>query len=392
MKKKTWIYALTALMMSQGISLLGSSIVSLAVKWYVTLETDSGGMVALVAVTTYLPQALVMLYGGVLADRHPPKRIIMLSDSAIALSTLILSLMFFTGHGSIPWILVFNTLRSVGTGLQLPATKSILPLIVPERELMRANGISAGMWSLIMLVSPALGGLALNYMPLQWVFLIDVFTAAVGVAILGAITVPKPERVEPPVSAQEGLASGLRYIAGSKTLKSCLILYAVFSFLVMPASELTPLLASRNVCDEVWVLSVVETAFSVGALTVSAYMGVRELRMSHFKLIGLSAAVFGATMILLLPARGIVPFALLMLLMGVGSPLYYTPLITHIQENTDEAYMGRTFSYVDLLSSMASGLGMALVGPLADLSITLTFVVPGALLILLGLYAGKRMG
>lgn len=131
-KKDTWQYKLTAYMVSQGISLLGSSIVSLAIIWYVTLGTGSGIMVAGVTVTTFLPQALILLYGGVLADRYSPKRIVMISDSMIALSTFVLVILFITGKDSIRWVLFFNALRSFGTGIQLPASKSILPQIVPE--------------------------------------------------------------------------------------------------------------------------------------------------------------------------------------------------------------------------------------------------------------------
>lgn len=126
-KRDTWQFKLTAYMVSQGISLLGSSIVSLAIIWYVTLGTGSGSMVAGVTVTTFLPQALIMLYGGVLADRYSPKRIVVVSDSLIALSTLVLVILFFTGADSIAWVFFFNAMRSFGTGIQLPASKSILP-------------------------------------------------------------------------------------------------------------------------------------------------------------------------------------------------------------------------------------------------------------------------
>ena len=169
------------------------------------------------------------------------------------------------------------------------------------------------------------------------------------------------------------------------------MLTPVFQFLVVPASQLTPLLASKNVGGEVWILSVIETAFSIGALSVSLFMAYRELKISHFKLIGLSSIVFGMTMLLLLPTRGILLFATMMFLMGIGSPLYYTPLITHIQESTKESYMGRTFSYVDLLSSIATPLGMMVFGPLANISIFLPFAIPGVVLILLGVYARNKM-
>lgn len=389
--KESWQYKLTAYMVSQGISLLGSSVVSLAIIWYVTLGTGSGSLVAGVTITTFLPQALVMLYGGVLADQYPPKGIVILSDFMISLSTLILAIFFITGMDSIGWVFFFNALRSFGTGIQLPASKSILPQIVPNEQLMKANSLNTGVWSVIQLVSPGLGGLVMNLMDMEYVFLIDVVTALISIIILATIIVPKRETQHSNENTRDGLVQGFRYIMKSRTLRSSILLYTVFQFLVVPASQLTPLLASKNVGNEVWVLSVIETAFSIGALSVSLFMAYRDLKIPHFKLIGLSSMVFGMTMLLLLPAHGIVLFAAMMFLMGIGSPLYYTPLITHIQEITDDFYMGRTFSYVDLFSSLATPLGMMLFGPLANISILLPFVIPGILLIILGILIWKKI-
>ena len=79
-----------------------------------------------------------------------------------------------------------------------------------------------------------------------------------------------------------------------------------------------------------------------------------------------------------------------MMIMGAGSPLYYTPLITLIQENTEDRYMGRTFSYADLFSTLAAPIGMVVFGPMANVSILLPFVIPGVGLILLGFLTGKK--
>lgn len=389
--RNTWQFRLTAYMVSQGISLLGSSVVSLAMIWYVTLQTGSGLAVAGVTITTFIPQALVMLFGGVLADKYPPKRIVILADSFIALSTLALAIFFACGVTGIGWIFFFNTLRSLGTGIQLPASKSILSQIVPRDQLMRANSLSTGIWSVIQLVSPGLGGVVMSMMSMEYVFMLDVVTALIGVLILSAIAMPVRTNTPTVENTKEGIQQGFRYIMGSKALRYSIILYTIFQFLVVPASQITPLLAVRNVGEQFWVLSVSETAFSVGALLISLVMVYKKFNIPHCKLISLSAMVFGATMILLLPAKGIVIFSGLMLLMGVGSPLYYTPLITYIQENTREIYMGRTFSYVDMFSSLATPLGMVVFGPLYNVNYILPFVIPGALMILLGIWIGKRM-
>ena len=382
----SWQYKLTAYMASMSVSVLGSTVVSLAMIWYITLKTGSGAAIAGVTATTYLPQALLMLPGGALADRLPQKKIVIISDLSTAFFTLMLAVFFFLGIDSVGWLLFFNALRSCGAGLQFPASRGLLTGIVPPEQLMRANSISTGIWSAIQLISPALGGLVMSRLPMQGVFMIDVVTAAIGMAVFSTIPVAftPPEKHE---SGLEGIKNGLRYIAGSKTLRRCILLYSAFEFLVMPASQLTALLASVNIRGDVWLLSAVETAFAVGALACSAFMTLRPPKLPHFRLIGISAALFGAVMLMLLGAKNAVVFAVLMAVMGMGSPLYFTPLTTHIQENADEEYIGRTFSISESLASLVTSIGIAIFGPLANVSLTLSFAVPGALLLLLGAFA-----
>ncbi|SKC84568.1 MFS transporter, DHA3 family, macrolide efflux protein [Maledivibacter halophilus] len=380
-----WRFKLFAYMTSQGVSLLGSTIVSFAVMWYITLKTGSGIAVAGVAITTYLPQALIMLFGGVMADRYPPKKIVMLADSAVAFSTLVLAILFLIGIDGIGWIFFFNSLRSLGSGIQMPAIKSMLPILVPEKELMRANSIYTSIWCVIQLISPGISGIIMSFMSMSGVFFIDVITAAIGILLLSTISMPARQNSVDNYKAIEELKSGVRYILSNSSLKNSILFYSAFSFLVVPASQLTPLLASQTFGDEIWILSAIETAFSIGALLVSLFLSYKKLSTESFKLIGFSSMLFGLVMILLIPSKNIILFVMLMFMMGIGSPLYYTPLTTHIQEITEESYLGRTFSFVDLFSSLAIPFGMIIYGPLSNLSIAIPFLIPGVLLILLGL-------
>src|SRR5258705_7565627 len=83
----------TAVFLSgQSVSMLGSMLVQYAIMWYLTLETKSGVVLMLSAVFGMLPQAVVSIFGGVLADRLNRKRPIILADAAIAPPTLALAL------------------------------------------------------------------------------------------------------------------------------------------------------------------------------------------------------------------------------------------------------------------------------------------------------------
>ncbi|MCC0627593.1 MULTISPECIES: MFS transporter [unclassified Clostridioides] len=382
-QEKNWKIKLAIFMASQTISMLGSSIVSLAMIWYITLQTNSGISIAGITATTFLPQALVMLVGGVIADRFSMKKIIIWSDMFIASSTLCLAILYFYGHQSIGWIYFFNSLRSLGSGIQLPASKSILPLFIPEKELLRANSYSTTIWSIIQLVSPGLGGLALSMFPLGGVFLIDVITALISVGFLASISIKEIEKRQSENSIEQ-LKEGFRYLSKSVELKKVLILYTTFQFLVIPASQLTPLLASNNLGNKVWILSGIEIAFSVGALVASLILGCKKTHISHFKLISFSSFLFGTMMSFSIFTNQVLLFMIVMFIMGIGSPLYYTPLITMIQEKTTTKYMGRIFSYVDLLGTLASPLGMLIFGPLSTINLNSAFLLPGLCLVILG--------
>lgn len=385
----SWKQKLLVFMVSQTISLLGSSVVSLALIWYVTLETNSGIAITGITLTTFLPQALIMLVGGVIADRFPLKRIIIISDFFIATATLCLAILYASGYHSIVWIYVFNSLRSLGSGIQMPATKSILPAFIPSDELMRANSYSTTSWSIVQLISPAFAGMLLSVFSLTTVLLIDVGTALIGITLLYVIPIIQKNNQSTENSLTE-IKNGFLYLAKSKNLKTVMFLYTIFSFLVVPASQLSPLLASNHLGDDVWILTSVEMAFSIGALLGSVYLGCKKTTISHFKLVGYSVCIFGFSMGLLIFAKSIWLFVLFMLIMGAGSPLYYTPIITMVQELSEPLYMGRMFSYLDLFNTLATPLGMLVFAPLSNIDLNIPFILPSIFLLLLGIWVFRK--
>lgn len=109
---------------SQAVTLLGSSIVQFAIIWHVTLETESGGWVALLSAVSYIPQFLISCFSGVWADRYPRKTLIIAADGAIALATLALVLLLpqISGKETVNTALVvISAIRSLGTGIHTPA-------------------------------------------------------------------------------------------------------------------------------------------------------------------------------------------------------------------------------------------------------------------------------
>jgi len=215
MPSDSWKRNLFVFIASQTLSLLGSSLVQYAIVWYITLETKSGTMMTLAIIAGFVPTLLLSPFAGVWADRYDRKKLIVLADGFIALVTLVMALLFMAGFKAVWLLLLAMALRSVGQAIHGPAIGAILPQIVPEDRLMRANGIIGSIQSAIMIVSPMLSGALLGLASIQAIF-IDVVTAALAIAVILAFLSVAPHAkalAKQKVSYFEDMRLGFRQYA-----------------------------------------------------------------------------------------------------------------------------------------------------------------------------------
>lgn len=369
MKQITWKNSIRRFLTAQTVSLFGSSLVQYAIVWYITLTTSSGKMLTISTLCGFLPQIFISLFAGVWIDRYPRKLLIMLSDGIIALSTLLLAVVFLTGHKNIWLLFAVLIIRSAGTGIQTPAVNALLPQIVPTEHLMKINGINSTLSSLILFLSPAVSAAVLSAASLEATLFIDVITAAAGIGITATI----PIAASPASSGDrkqnglEEMKEGFRYLKENKAMKRLILFQLLILFLISPSAFLTPLMVSRTFGPQMWKLSASEMTYSLGmvlgGLLIASWGGFQK--KLHTTL--LAGAVYGLLMI----GLGNVPFFLLYLLcnaaIGITSPCYNAPVTVTIQEKTEPRMQGRVFSFLQIASSCALPMGMLIFGPLSDI-------------------------
>ncbi len=381
-------------LISQNLSLFGSSVVSYAIIWYITLQTSSGLYLMLATLAQMVPHLLVSPYSGVFSDRYNRKLLIMLSDGFIAVATLALAVLFSLGFNSIWALLCVSAIRSLGGGVQAPAVNAIIPQLVDEQQLVRIQGINQSINSALLLLSPAVGGLMLGLFDLYWTFYLDVVTAALAVLFFSFIQVKRPVRTTPMLSVMEEMKLGLRYTFGNPILRNLLICYAFSFFLITPAAILTPLMIERTFGNEVWRLTANEMVWTGGALLGGLLVSLKGSFSNKQRAIALSLILFGLCFTLL----GVAPtFLLYLIILGLGGvfmPVINTAEVVMIQEIVREDMLGRVFSIVQLLSGSAIPIGILFFGPLADrVSVQSLLVVSGILLVFVGLlYARSTTG
>ena len=242
-----WKRNVTLFLSGQTISLFGSMIVQYAVMWYVTFETKSGFAIALYAIAAFLPQGIVSIFGGVVADRMNRRVLVMLADGSIAAVTLVLALLMLNGITDLWIILLAVAARSIGAGVQTPAVQAMIPQIVPGDQLMRVNGIFGTIQSAMALLAPAAAGAVFGLFGLVPVFFIDVVTAAIGVSFLAFVAVPTLASIAAKTSTyREDLVEGMRYIWGHRVVRWLLGVFAIIFVLTVAPTFIAPLLIART--------------------------------------------------------------------------------------------------------------------------------------------------
>ncbi|SFX73533.1 MFS transporter, DHA3 family, macrolide efflux protein [Thermoactinomyces sp. DSM 45891] len=353
----------------QTISFFGSSLVQYAIMWYITLQTQSGVMMTISIICGFVPTFFLSPFAGVWADRYNRKMLIMISDSLIAVATLILAIIFLMGYKSLWLLFVVSAVRALGTGVQTPTVGAILPQLVPSEHLTRISGINSSIQAMVMLVSPMVGGALLTFATIEAIFFIDVVTAIIGVGImLLFIKVPTHAKAmqEQTTSYLNDMKLGFSYIRNHEYVKKFFIFIGVFFILAAPVAFLTPLQVSRTFGNDVWRLTAVEVTFSVGMILGGLVMSAWGGFQNRIHTMTVASLIMGGCTF----ALGVIPnfwlYLVFMVIIGVAMPMFNTPSTVLLQEKVDPDYMGRVFGVLGMISTSMMPLGMLIFGPIAD--------------------------
>lgn len=383
--KKTTVLFLSG----QAVSLFGSSLVQFALLWYVTMGTQSGGMMTIATIVGFVPMMLLAPFGGMWADRMNRRFLIAGADAVVALSTLALLLAFLAGYGSYGLVFAAMAVRAFGGGVQMPAVSALLPQIVPVQHLGRVNGYNASIQSAVTLVSPMVAGALYAVASIEWILMVDIVTAAIGICILLFLVNVPPHAAaleKPAQSGMRDLLDGLKYVRGHRFVRRLMGYFALINFMIAPLAFLTPLQVTRTFANDPAYLAAVEMAFAIGmffgGIAIGTWGGLLKSRITTT---GVAIAITGVTGVLLGIPINFVIYCVWMFVCGLVIPAFNTPAITMLQMAVEERFMGRVFSVVSMIGTGAMPLGMLAFGPLADyVSVELILIVTGALLVVSG--------
>ena len=388
---KGWQKNIGLFLSGQFLSGITSMVVQYAIIWYLTKETGSATVLSLATLLGMIPMVVLSPFAGPFVDRLDKKKLLIVTDLIVALFALVLSI---TGTlvDRFPLWLVFVSLfmRSVAQTFQMPTIQSILPQMVPESELTRVNGQLGMVQSANMIIAPALGAFLFAFVPMNFLILLDVLGAILGISLLLFVRIPKTQALGEQVHLLTDTKQGFALLVKNKGIWYITLLGSAFTLIFMPAVSMYPLMTLEYFQGTVGQAGLIEVVYSVGMLLGGVVIGVFGKWKNRMTPVLFSFFVIGGTFVLsgLLPGnqRGFFWFVVLNTVAGLATPFYSTLIMAMIQQSYEPQYLGRVLGVLNSLMSITGPVGLIFAGPLADrFGVEKLFVIAGVGTILCGI-------
>jgi MFS family permease len=271
-----------------------------AVGWQVYDLTSSAFSLGMVGLIQFLPQLLLTLVVGQVADRYDRRLISMACQWLKMAMAAVLAYGSFRHSLTVEGIFICAALIGAARAFEMPAMQAMLPNLVPPTLLPRAVAAAAGGRELAVILGPAVGGFIYAFGP-DWVYLVGtVIFGLAGLAIIGIRTLPRATGAAVPGQSRAAtLLGGITFIKARPVILGAISL-DLFSVLLGGATALLPIYARDILVTGPWGLGLLRAAPAVGAIAMSLYLSRRPLQrrvgvtmMTAVAGFGLATIVFG---------------------------------------------------------------------------------------------------
>jgi MFS family permease len=371
---------------AQACAMTGHWVQQVALGWLIYRLTDSAFYLALAGTFSLLPSLLLTPFVGVLADKADRRRMLLATQSAALVHSLLLATLVLTGATSIPLLLGLALFQGVIQGFDWTNRQSLLAQLVEDRaDLPNAIALNSTSFNLARILGPSLAGALLVVSGEAACFLAAAIGEVAALHFTRRLRLP-PHKAPagPRAPLADELREGLRYAWHEPAIRQTLALVALSSATVMPYAALLPLFATRVFGGGPEVLGLLNAAPAVGAVLGGLLLASRreqsglDRRIFIAGLVTPAAAValaFAPTLPLALPA---------LLLLGGAQISWMASMNTRLQTAVRDSMRGRVMSFFNMAFMGALPLGQLVFGIATDRFGVARVLATGAVVALIG--------
>jgi MFS family permease len=352
----------------QSVSLIGTWMQRTAVTWVVYTMTDSPFMAGVSLFCTQFPSFIFSTLGGVVSDRYNRYKVLLLTQVASLVQSMLLAVLVLLGHYKVWEILVISMLLGTINAFDVPARQSLVyEMVDDKKDLPNALALNSIMVNIARLIGPSISGFVLLKTSAGVCFLLNAvsFLAVLTSLVLMKLQpyVPKAHRAD----AIEELREGWRYLGRTPTIARVISLLAVMSLFVIPFSTLLPVYAKVIFHGNAGTFGMLNSSLGLGAICGALYLTSANAQSigPQKKILVMTTVIFGIGLILFSHTT-LFPLSMLFaVISGFGMMAQTTMTNTIIQTSVAPEMRGRVISYFAMAYFGMMPLGSLLIGTVA---------------------------
>jgi MFS family permease len=328
----------------QLVSLIGTWTQSVAQSWLVYRLTGSAFWLGVATFCQQAPAFLFASLGGLLADRHRRRTILIATQSTAMVLAFALAILTLSGHVRVAHVLVLATLLGTVNAIDSPTRHSFVPEMVGRENLASAVALNTTMVMGASFIGPAIAGVAIKLLGEGWCFLIN------GVSFLAVIAGLLAMRDLPPSTtgaARESMGArlreGFRFAATHEGVRALLMLLALTALAGLPFATLMPIFATSILHGDASTLGFLMGAPGLGAVLAGFALATHR-GASSYRWIAGACGAFAVLLVLFSQVRTLWLAIAILIPMGVASMIQFTGTNTLIQTMTPDALRGRVMA------------------------------------------------
>ena len=349
----------------QLVSLTGTWMQNVAQDWLVLdLTNRSGTALGITTALQFLPMLLFGLWGGVFADRHDKRRVMIATQAIQGVLALSLGVLVVTGVVQTWMVFCFAFALGMTTVFDLPARQAFVVEMVGPDDVTNAVGLNSATFNSARIIGPAIAGLMIAHGGTPPVFFLNALSY---VAVITGLLRMRTDELFPSrvvARAKGQLRAGLRFVAGRKDLLLPIVLVGVIGMMGLNF-QITLALMARNEFgrgpDTYGTLSALLAAGSLAGALLTA----RRKRPTQTVLIG-SAVAFGVLEMLLGFMPNLLTFSILLVPTGLAVITFTSTGLSTVQLGAGEEMRGRVLSLYALVFVGGTPIGAPIIGWLGE--------------------------
>lgn len=353
----------------QSVSLIGTWMQRTAVSWVVYTLTHSSFMLGLSLFCTQFPSFLLSAAGGVISDRYHRFHVLLITQVASGVQSLLLAALIFAGWYNVWTILAFGIVLGMINAFDVPARQAMVYDMVDDKEnLPNALALNSSMVNLARLIGPAIAGFILHKFGYGLCFALNAASFIAVIASLMRMRLPPYERRARTKNAFGDLKEGFRYIRNTPTIASVLLMLATMSLLVIPYATVLPIYAKDIFHGNAATFGVIDSFVGLGAISGALYLATRtkNTEAGRKKILRTNTIIFGIGLICFAYTPWFPLAMVFAVVSGFGMMAQTTITNTIIQTTVAPEMRGRVISYFAMSYFGMMPVGSLLVGAVSQ--------------------------